>query len=725
MAREEKTEKNFKLKVPLDATAIEDITAGQSVKVVVQDRKGALYSQEVKFDAKRKTVATIIFPDNPGSLKVMVGPAKASVEEITGLQTISVNVSAHLWKSNRILEITSIKIAPYYWYWWLHWCRTFTIRGRVLCPDGNPVPGAEVCAHDVDWWWWWSSNQQVGCATTDATGAFKITFKWCCGWWPWWWWKNRVWQLEPDLVGHIMPVLQSDERLPNIPTPSPKPDRDVFEQLLGSDEVTTILKTPAISPEVLPSLRDQLSKRLPVAPELERLRIWPWYPWYPWWDCTPDIIFKVKQNCQGEEMVIVDETFSDARWNIPTTLDVTLIANSNACCTGQPDDPEGDCLVLDSVCDDLIVNIGGNPPSAVGVAAVTDGFLNPGFISTKGDRPYAANIPIHGSFGDSASANYYEFEWSDDDGLTWNSMPIAAAGDFTRKYHGPHLDTGIVGWHRQDFKFEVIDGHNVIESRQHFEITNGWGTSQSWWTQTLDLLMVWKTANLFADGRYRLRVRSWTLVGSSLTNPRILPLCNTQNDNGIVVTIDNRVETPGSFDVNGHPCGSGTVHTCTSEPDTGFLDVRLLHDDGTESEIASCGNLTIKDSDILQIDFVANDPDGHLAKYTLQTTYGDSLANNLLTLGGTLSPSPVPVSYAPAAAQVGPTYANARSVVPGAVAPIWHGGVIRLQVPAKLAFPETCCYQLELRAHKRTIVGCNDSLWGHTNYSEYSFMIVV
>ena len=44
---------------------------------------------------------------------------------------------------------------------------------------------------------------------------------------------------------------------------------------------------------------------------------------------------------------------------------------------------------------------------------------------------------------------------------------------------------------------------------------------------------------------------------------------------------------------------------------------------------------------------------------------------------------------------------------------------------AKAVFEESCCYQLELRAHKRTIVNCDESLWGHVNYSEYSFMIVV
>ena len=83
----------------------------------------------------------------------------------------------------------------------------------------------------------------------------------------------------------------------------------------------------------------------------------------------------------------------------------------------------------------------------------------------------------------------------------------------------------------------------------------------------------------------------------------------------------------------------------------------------------------------------------------------------------------------PAAAQVGPYYGHPNPALSalsqGAVSPSWQGGAIRLLVPARLAFPETCCYQLELRAHKRTIVSGDDSLWGHINYSEYSFMVVV
>jgi hypothetical protein len=169
------------------------------------------------------------------------------------------------------------------------------------------------------------------------------------------------------------------------------------------------------------------------------------------------------------------------------------------------------------------------------------------------------------------------------------------------------------------------------------------------------------------------------------------------------------------------------VHTCTNEPDTAIIGVKILHADGTESNVSACGKVKVGDTDFLQIDFVAHDPNGHLAMYNLQATYDVNLANNLLALSGAvLTSSPVAVPGVPAAAQVGPDYAQAR--LAGAVSPVWNGGVVRLTVKATGpdgAFPYTCCYQLELRAHKRTIVSCDHSLWGHANLSEYSFTIEV
>jgi hypothetical protein len=240
----------------------------------------------------------------------------------------------------------------------------------------------------------------------------------------------------------------------------------------------------------------------------------------------------------------------------------------------------------------------------------------------------------------------------------------------------------------------------------------------------MDLLMRWRTQGIFADGRYRLRVKSWKLSGSKLGTWEILPLCNTSDDNGIVLYLDNRVVTAGSTNANGQACGGNTVHLCTTEPDTDIVSVKILHADSTETEVAACGNVPITGADRLQIDFVAHDPDGHLGTFTLFAHWGEDRKQNLLPLGTLTSLAPSPVAWAPDADWVGPSYGEAQ--VQGATPPIWHGGALRLIIEdATEAFPETCCYLLRLIARKRTIYNCDDDTWTHVNRSERSFMIQV
>jgi hypothetical protein len=703
---------NYKLEIGLDASGIKDFKPDQQVKVVAIDGKGAAQETVTTLSASGKGTATLTFPENPGALRVLIGPENASAEEFEGLQTIRMDVSARNWEAGTEVKLP-ITISPYYWWWWYRWCRTFTINGVVRCADGSPVPGAQVCAFDVDWWWWWISQQQVGCATTDANGAFQITFRWCCGWWPWWWWRNRFWRLEPLLVDRILPVLQQDSSLLRVKVPSPQPSLDLFEGMLAEQGALTRRPAARVDPALLPGLRDRLLKRLPQAPALERLRIWPWWPWYPWWDCTPDIIFRVTQNCHGQDTVIVDESFGDTRWDIPNPLNVTLVANDKACCTPVINDPPGNCMVIDRVCSDHLNTIGGN----AGAPAAPLGYVNPGANAVWGDRPYAGGVRIEGQFGLGATADYYEFEWSTDN-VHWNPMPPPAAGGFTRYIFIP-----LATYVPVPFNFVPIGGRNVIESRRHYEATHpaAWGSTQFWTSDEFNTLMWWLTNNNFVDGTYYLRVRTWELQAGNLINDHYLPVCNTIDENRLVLTIDNRFVGVGPTDSNGHPCGSGTVHTCTAEPDTDIVSVKIIHADSSEIRVDPCGNVPINDTDVVQIDFVAHDPDGHLAYYTLDASYDVNLSRNLLALGGTLTPSPFP-AWAPPAAQVGPDYGSA--IAQGATHPIWQGGTIRLEMLAKTAFPETCCYQLELRAYKRTIDSC-DYNYPHRNVTQYSFMIVV
>lgn len=758
---------DYLLHVPLDATSVEEFDAKRPVKVVVKTQDGKFHSKTTKLDQSRKGEVLFTFKENPGASLVMIGPDNATDEEMEGIQTLRVNVSTRQWKKKEI-TLTPVLITPHYWHWWLIWCRKFVLRGRVQCANGKGVPGARVCAYDVDWWWWWSSRQQVGCAVTDQNGNYEIHFSWCCWWWPWWWWRKRFWMLEPRLVEYILPVLKEIPDLKYGPDPTPWVDMNVFKSILDRDyrpgeftiprlEIPRIIGTPPITTlptiigreeiatpvrlqpkepinfDELPKLQEQLLKRLPKAPELNRLRIWPWWPWYPWSDCTPDIIFKVTQDCEGEK-VIVNEHFHDMREIDKNVYNVRpLIANSDACCGGGDEELPGNCVDISNVCIDTtpVSSIGGNINSPVASPA---GYLNPGAVSTNGDRPYAGQINIYGNFGSDAHVDYYEFEWENPYGSNhWEPLPVESIKGFNRIFHGP--DPALPGHYRlitAPFPVEDIDLHHVIKSREYFENTYGgtWGLGQTymWTSYNVNLFLPWLTENNFANGLYKLRLKGYRMVDGHLNDePGILNQCTIEplQSNYLLIRTDNRVDLGVA---HRHQCGAGTVHSCTNEPDTEFTSIKIRHNNGTEEDVRACSGYTINETDKLVIDFVVHDPEGHLAKWTLRATYGNSLACDLLNsalTGWTLTPAPSPTAWGPIASQVGPEYADALSPAQGAHSPYWYGGAIRLVVKAKDVFPITCCYQLELRGHKRTIVNCDHSFWGHTNYSEYSFMITV
>src|SRR5215469_1178021 len=193
-------EDNFRLIVPLDASGIKDFKPERPVKVVAYGPNGS-WETSIHLDDNGKGVATLALP-NRGVFRVVVGPGNATAEQLQGLQTIGVNISGRQWGNSRELRVSPVVISAYYWWWWWRWCREFTITGRVLCANGSPVPGAQVCAYDVDWFWW-----------------------------PWWWWELREWQLETTLVSRIGALLR-ESKIRTVPLPSPRPTQGIFHQLI-------------------------------------------------------------------------------------------------------------------------------------------------------------------------------------------------------------------------------------------------------------------------------------------------------------------------------------------------------------------------------------------------------------------------------------------------------------------------------------------------------------
>jgi hypothetical protein len=132
------------------------------------------------------------------------------------------------------------------------------------------VPGAQVCAYDVDWFFIWSSTQLMGCATTDLTGTFEIRVRWCCGWWPWWWWQLRNWRLNPILSERVGELLARNSALRLGPIAGQQPSLSVFRPLANVGGLGALDRVLAADVGVLDRLREQLVARLPAAPELLR-----------------------------------------------------------------------------------------------------------------------------------------------------------------------------------------------------------------------------------------------------------------------------------------------------------------------------------------------------------------------------------------------------------------------------------------------------------------------
>ncbi len=693
--------------IPIDASKIPDSDRKQQkVKVAVQQRDVVKSMVVGVAEGKAETKFEV---DPKLNTAVAVGPASASDEDLFHLQTLTASVSPAQWQKQN-LTLPPIEITPNWWAGWLRWCRDFVITGRVVCPDGSPVPGAEVTAYDVDYFWWWSSINQIGSpAVTDASGHFTMKFRWCCGWWPWWWWLLRQWRLDFDLVQRIEPILKLNPRL-KVPKPEPVPSLDFGA--LNPQPLPPRSSVPlgrSIDPTVIPKLRERLIALLPHVPELERLRIWPWFPWSPWFDCNPDVIFKVTQRCSdAQPKVIYSESIFQTRWDIPTSLNVTLTASGACCVPPPPHDPEGDCMLITGVCGDPgipVTDIGGN----LGAPAGPVGYANPG----SRDNPFSEVVSFYGQFGTASQADYYTIEYSPHGAGTWAVVPRDALLDLSRQYHDATIPFPLDPFKWVSFPvtpFAVSGGY--YENRRHYEARNppaNWNNVLSGraWTVNINVVAAIQTAGFFADGAWDFRVVGYQALpagtGPDLTKRHVMPGCGPQNTNILTLRIDNRVPPHPPFD-------PGSVHLATTEPDCGITSVTL-----GGAAVSPCGAKQIGDNTPLDIDFFVSDPNGHLDHYEFVVKYDLGSVEDLL------NPAVSTITTV-SAAQKGPDYANA--ITQGAVRPTWSAGSLHIHVAdAKQVFPKTCCYLLELTVWKRNVVSCGAPLY--YNQIHYSFTVTV
>jgi hypothetical protein len=716
--------------IPIDASQVpESDRKQQRVRVAIRDQKG-IKSQVVAVEQGKAEIKLDVDPKQ--NLSIAIGPESASDEDIFHLQTLTATVSPSHWVAGQPLTIAPLVLTPIWWKLWLTWCREFVINGRVVCSDGNPAPGAEVTAYDVDFFWWWSSIIQVGSpAITDAAGHFTIKFRWCCHWFPWWWWRLRHWRLDPILIERIQPILKLNPQF-RAPAMVPTPSLD-FGSLNPQPLPPRATKLPAalavrnqVDPAVIPALRERLLTELPQVPELERLRIWPWWPWTPWFDCSPDVIFRVTQKCDSQIKTIVNESVFQTRWDIPTTYNVTLIANQQACCLPQnPPPPDDDCALITGVCGDPgvpVTSIGGNS----GAPASPVGYADPG----GRDRPFSESVYVSGQFGTAAQADYYEIEYTPHATATWAPVPPGALADMVRGYFDA-TQPWPNQWFYVSFPVKTFGTKHVYQSRHYYEVSHppaNWGNAMSgrtWFYNVNQIAELVSNGN-FADGVYDFRIVGYKALANGNLDPatgKVLAGCGDSKDkpqihnNFLTLCFDNRFV--------GSPT-PGTVHVNTTEPDCGITAVRL-----GGAQVDPCGSHQLQAGTPLEIDFFVTDnptltePNAHLDHYELTVKYDLGSIKNLL------DPSQVgTLSYiAGPGVSVGPDYSNAvtPSVTPpeSATRPHWAGGNITLHInDASKVFPKTCCYLIELTAWKRNIVNCDGHLT-YYNQMHYSFTVLV
>jgi hypothetical protein len=681
---------SYHLTVPLDLSDIDDKHADDRVKVVAQAADQTIVSTISTVAELEADPAQLEFEAHPGTVRIAVGPAEAEDRQLLEGDTVHKLVPSRLWDDISRVDIAPIKIGPWYWGRWKRWCRTITVTGRLICPDGRPVPGATVCAYDIDWWFIWSSKQLAGCTTTAADGSFTLTFTWCCGLYPWWWWfQTRPWILDDDLAQLVQRHLGADLRY-RLDAPTTLPSLSVFQSLL--DRKRGLLGERPIllsdlDPEKVESARQSLVNVLPAAPELEKLQIWPWAPWAPWRDCSPDLVFSATQDCGEGRTVVLSEGPAQTRWDVPDQLSVTLVANEKACC--RPEGGDDDCLIVDEVCSHAMHHVAGNL-GAPGAPAAVNGYLitNTDGFDQELDIPFGGSVPVYQNPSDLVGVDYYALEHSTDGGVTWLPLPAGASPAFVRRWM---VFTPMFGTGQESFTPTVVGAYHVYETRRHFQ-DNHYGDwdpvgDRFWLSTNYDLLSAIDSTTL-VDGVHHFRVVQFTETApGEFKGPETVLGCDRETPASFVLAIDNRVISPIGHDPS-HNCGAG-VHTCTTEPDTHILAVRV---DGVE--VGPCDTIKQSDGEV-EIDFLVTDPDGHLLSYGLSSHYGTSGYVDLTTIGSVtcLSGGPDARSYAEALAL-------------GATRPFWTGGKFRLTVPAHEAFPVPCCYLLRLEAYKRTLESC-------------------
>jgi hypothetical protein len=695
---------------------------------------------------------------NPGAYLV-IGP-NVSDREFVAIDARKLWIAPRQFKAN-VADLSKqvIGIDRYLVRRWLLLCRTFTVTGRVVQPVGdceNPVPGATVQIYDADCWWFWYRRDVITSTTTQPDGSFEVTFRWCC--------LIRIpplikrpWIIDPDLLAKVAAALQP--KIGPIP-PETLKDPAVFERFLADRLTLDAVGLGGVNP-ALQSKAGLMAPSLPLPPPAsarvattpavdarlaapmrnlaEVLR--PILPFLPCWpfvsqDCTPDLVFRVTQECGGDVKVIYDETPAQIRWNVPTTVNVTLFASDEACSVVDPlchEPPAGDCLKFSHVNCVTVENIGGaalaGPPDLRGYA-----------YPLATDNPFADAITIKGRFGASSNIDYFKPQYSYNDG-PFQDFPETHLLAFSRNYWGPPpgaVDSTVVKPNDVLFKAEDVDGRKVYKTLDRAEaeipLPPDWTWGYLW--NDMHTLFRWNSVDLEGDGLYTIKLVGYRYdaVTKTLKDEHDMLLCEVPPTalETVPVRIDNRLAPdPSYMSTSANPCGSGYIHQCVREPDCDFTKLEWFDASaGTTSLIHACDIIDLAAGDKIHIYIDVSDPDGHLDQYTLRAHWGDSAYFDVLARGTFANPAAEPLQDPLYGPSYGATFLGSQGVyraglpatAPEHGHPVWYGGRSKITLDYG-DFDASCAYTLMLRVWKRTIVGCQLPIYNHVNWNSLSLTI--
>jgi hypothetical protein len=375
---------------------------------------------------------------------------------------------------------------------------------------------------------------------------------------------------------------------------------------------------------------------------------------FPWFlvlipPSRPDLIFRVKENIDGNVRVIYEEDPTETRWDMVDNSWVFLLVDEE--CTWvnpPPTDQPGDCSFLFTrvglKCVDRICSNGYNESSKLPVPGTGD---QP-FGVRHGSRP----LDICGWFGEASDVTHYRIQYRKAGSATWKDISDPTSNKYYDRDHQKW-----VTMHMGPTKLGLVK--NLYTTPYLVDRYRPWYLP--------DLLVQWDSRNSDGNGIYSIRVIGYKWDGTHLTAATCLDIDPAY---GVLdLQIDNTAPTSRIISI---------MHVKPGQP---------------PSSVQPCDIVTFENGDELRVTFEASDALGHLLYYRLDAMYSHDCR---------VTPRPPGAvdQYAPA--HINPTQRWGGGVYTAVYKASDYGVANGSCVPNNMP---TCAYQFRIGVRKRTTSG--------------------